>query len=514
MRTQAAYWRILILDPTGMMVDIPEADVESVDFEDIVNGGSGTGTLVLRRDIYNAGAIDHDYTVMIFMWDAHYSQPLPPQSIPPPPPVDPYYVGHVVDIDQEELITHGRITFSIEGDATMLADGIVTESINPGAAYGNPDLPAQDYLLHVITTYQDASLFLAPFLPASMFNLTAAQWDAKELSGVIDDVVKQGRDISGLLYTWRVDYGYHLGNPAGAPQTTLTRRIHVMKDQNPNVDPTIPLVGLIRHADFTEYKISTKYRDIKNVAAAYGGRDPVSGAQIYGVYDDPVSVGEYRAKETKITNNYILDMTTLQDWAESWFDVHAYPQAQIGMRLLAPRLYIRAGTWVRILEYPTPDDVTTGATMIVKDERVSTVHVTIKDDRIDMDLTTVSPTPYLDQAIYKIGLHANTVAQQVASHGPPPNHNRTFIRLGGVITAKTAGPPTITLNDCQAVFVDALVSIPGATLALAGGDGQFYIVVTAGGTYSALGPLKKAPNYDPTRQVVAECTVIGGVVFQ
>ena len=161
MRTQAAYWRILILDPTGMMVDIPEADVESVDFEDIVNGGSGTGTLVLRRDIYNAGAIDHDYTVMIFMWDAHYSQPLPPQSIPPPPPVDPYYVGHVVDIDQEELITHGRITFSIEGDATMLADGIVTESINPGAAYGNPDLPAQDYLLHVITTYlPDGSLDL------------------------------------------------------------------------------------------------------------------------------------------------------------------------------------------------------------------------------------------------------------------------------------------------------------------------------------------------------------------
>src|SRR5579872_3157458 len=61
-------WLLYVLDQNGHVVDIPQTDVESVEVEDILNGGSGQGTIVFRRDYNNIGALAYGYKCLLFFW--------------------------------------------------------------------------------------------------------------------------------------------------------------------------------------------------------------------------------------------------------------------------------------------------------------------------------------------------------------------------------------------------------------------------------------------------------------
>jgi len=78
-------YRIYIFDATGLLVDIPQ-DVLSGSFEDLVNGGSGAGTITLPRHFVDTGLINYEYRVQFYLADS----------------IDPWYDGHVVDFDQTQ----------------------------------------------------------------------------------------------------------------------------------------------------------------------------------------------------------------------------------------------------------------------------------------------------------------------------------------------------------------------------------------------------------------------------
>ena len=304
--TRKPQWRVLVFDTNDKLMDIPESDVVSIECEDIVNGGSGNGTVVFRRDIYNVGEIGWGFTVAVWFWSSNETGGVTFG--------DPWYVGHVVDLDQTQLHTTGEIKVTLEGEAKRLDDALVWVSINPGADWGNPTLPANALLGFILGTYAEAKYFSAPVIPSGMANLYAARWDGSPLATVLDDICKQVRDIYGQLYTWRCTtklIGW------GTSACYLQRYIVVLPDQNPNVPSNnVPFHALLLRGDLYEYVCSTKYRDLRNVVYAKGSvpittSDYTPYVQAWLTADGGKAKGTYKVSEVGL--HTVVEITLERD---------------------------------------------------------------------------------------------------------------------------------------------------------------------------------------------------------
>ncbi len=487
-----AHWQIRIYNTSGNLVDIPQADIESVDLEDTLNGGSATATIVFARSFDNIGAIANRYTVLVWFWPPGQTQPL-----------DPYYGGHIVDYDQAQRSASGRVTAKIEGDAKLLDAAIVTEQLNPGVN-GNPNMDAGVYVEHLLSTYQPPN-FVAPSIPGTTFNMFPTNFDASKLGAAIDTVLKQGRDLSGNIWTWFV-----------RTRHDLTRQVVVQVDQNPNSvsGPLFKLLFLESQLD--QYKIQNLYRNIVNVVAVYGGKDPQTGLQVFGDYQDATSVAEFTAIEDKISVPALTTVAGCQAYATTWLTLHAYPQAQGSARLLQPDPTILGGSWVQVMETPA----TASAPAVIKQVRVASVKVTIAKNRIEQVISTSSPVPYLDDAVYRLGQHVQ-VQQAIANSPVPANRQTLFVRAGGTVSATGSSPAQIALTACEAVFpavgVVYAAALPLTTLTDDSGgpnngqtgDGAYTISVTSGGAYVVTKGAR--PANTPTQQNLVAATVIAGV---
>ncbi|MDB5042162.1 MAG: hypothetical protein JWN27_2888 [Candidatus Eremiobacteraeota bacterium] len=419
-------WLVQIFDATGKLVDIPQSDILTLQLSDGINGGSGAGgsdQIVFARPYNKIGQIGFLYQVLFWMWPAGTVRPL-----------DPYWGGYIVDFDQLEEDASGKVTAYLFGDFKRLDAAIVSEQINPGVGI-NPTLDASPYINHLLTTYQPTT-FSAPTLPASMFALNAMQFDATQLGAAVDTITKTGRDTSGLFFTWAV-----------RTKHDLTRSVVIQSDQNPNVVAGVNFKVLFRGAQIREYKIATKYRDIKNVIAVYGGKDPTTGAQAYGVYQDPASVSQFTPWQEKLSVPTLLSNAACQAYATVFFPLHAYPQAQSAFKIHVPDNAIFGGTWLQINEVPK----TASQAAVYKQVRCAMVRISVSGERVVQYIETVAPAPYLDVAVYRMGLNV-TAAMATIIKGLPMNRQTLYVRAGGNVTSTSTSPARVALGPTQAVF--------------------------------------------------------------
>jgi len=489
------YWQVRIYDKNGKLVDLPQADISSIDVYDVINGGSAQGTIKFKRNFNQIGALANGYTVLVWFWRSDQSQP-----------TDPYYAGHIVDFDQEQLSASGEVTIYLEGDAKLLDAAIVTEQANPGIN-GNPNLDAGLYLQHLDAVYRPPN-FIAGSIPSPMFNMFPTNFDGTKLGAAIDTVSKQGRDVSGALWTWFV-----------RTKHDLTRQLVVQKDQNPNQIAGPLFKHLFVGSTVDEYKIQNIYRDIINTVAVYGGKDPITGQQVYGVYSDAASVSTYGAIEDKISVPALQTQAGCQAYATVWLTLHAYPQAQGTMRMLYPDFALLAGTWVQCWETPA----TPSAGNVIKQVRIAQVRVLIEGERIEQYLYTASPVPYLDEAVYRMGLNVS-VSQAIQNSPVPANKQQLYVRSGGFITAtgSSGGNGQVAIAATTAVFpsgqvianalaLTSLVDNSGGSNNGQGGDGNFTVSLNSSGNYVITKGLR--PANTSTQQNLCGVVVQGGAII-
>lgn len=394
------YFLIQVWDKTGSyLLDLPQADIDSIDLQDSLNGGSGQGTLVFRRGFNSIGQVAYLNRVLVWIWHGEIARP-----------TNPYWTGYMVDIDQEQTVTTGKITVHLEGDAKQLDRGIVSENINPLVA-GNPNLDAADYIRHLLDTYAPPG-FAAYQVPAGMFPLLPLQFTQQKLGSVIDTVIKTGRDNVGQIWTWRVSSDYQ-----------CRRTFLVQGDQNPNKlnGPTFAYV--FKDGMCAKYSISTKYRDIVNVVLVQGAQDPNTGQTVSAVYEDGASVSSYDPWEDAISVPALVNSDACYAYGEAYLDIHANPQAQGQIELWKPDPSIISGRWVQAWETAS----------IIKQVRVGSVQVSIKPTRIIQTLDLTAPTPYLDEAVYKLGMNVQGAISSMTKN-LSRNTQQNYVRLGGTIS--------------------------------------------------------------------------------
>lgn len=397
------YFAVQIYDSTGtMLLDLPQTDLDSLKIEDVVNGGSGQGTIAFRRDFNDIGNAAYLNRVLVWFWHGGIARP-----------ADPYYAGYMVDLDQEKTATSGLITWQLNGDAKQLDRGDVTESINP-LINGNGNLDAADYIRHILDRYAPPG-FLQYSVPSAMFPLLPYQFTLQHVGAVIDTIVKSGRDDVGQMWTWRVRSNWR-----------GYRTFIVQPDQNPNKLTGLLFIHVFRDGMCEKYTISTKYRDIVNVILVTGARDPNTGQTVQDVFEDSASVAEWGPWEDGITVPAIVNSDACQAYGEAYLDLHANPQAQGEIVLWKPDPRIFAGTWIQTWELPT----------VIKQLRIGSVSVEMKPSRVVQTLSPTAPTPYLDEAVYKMGLKVQGAISSM-QRGLSTNTQQNYVRLGG---AGTIGP--------------------------------------------------------------------------
>jgi hypothetical protein len=459
---------VLIYDTTGKLVDIPQDDIESYEVEDVINGGSSQGTFNFRRLFNDIGALGFRYLFQVFLWPQGSQRP-----------ADPYWSGHFVDFDQNELNTTGQIVAKCEGDFALLNDALVNVQIAPNEG-GNPSLDAATFLTGLLKNYQPNAYFGTASIPSTMFNLEPTLFQDEHLADAIDTVCKIGRDdTSGLLYTWFV-----------RTKGDLTRKVEIVIDQNPNVVSTVKFIHLFKDASFANYTVQTKYRDVFNVLAVYGGQDS-NGQQVYGVYQDTASIAALGcAIEAKLSNSSIISAAAAQTYATLQLDLSSSPTAQGNFDLLQPNQEIRAGTWVQIWE--TPETQEYEAT--IKQVRIAMVKLGKKSARIYQTCSLQAPTPYLDDAIYRLGVNI-AVNETIQNSQNPGNAQSLYIRAGGYVTNTASSPAEIQTAPVEAVFPNVgLINVAGFGLSTLvdnsgganngqTGDGWYVLSVTSAGMY-------------------------------
>jgi hypothetical protein len=403
--TDKHYFEIFVLDPTGStMLAIPHDIIESFSFTDAINGGSSTSNIVFRRPFVDGeGHPLVGYLNRVFAWFWHGKIPRP---------VNPTWAGYVVDNDAEMKPTTGRFTSHLEGDMSLLQRGLVIENVNPGVG-GNPGLDAADYLRHLTGPQGYAPTAFADFsgIPTTMFALEPMQFQQMQLGDVIDAVVKSGRTAFGTMWIWLVRSDY-LGN----------RTFSVLPDQNPNVITTLPWNQIFPQEMCSDYVINTTYRQITNIIYVQGGQDPTTGQQIVGTFEDSSSVAAFGPWETSVSNISLITAAAAEAYAEAYCDIYGNPQAQGSIELLKPDPNMLSGAWVQVWESPST----------VKQMRIASVKWESKKGRIVQTLSPTAPTPYLDAAIYQMGVQT-TNALTSSLKSLPLNTQQSYNRFGGEI---------------------------------------------------------------------------------
>jgi hypothetical protein len=489
-------WALLIYDNTGKLVDVPQSDVVSIDVEDVINGGSGQGSVVFRRPFNAIGALGFRYLFQLFIWQRGTARP-----------ADPCWSGHFVDFEQKELLTTGEITATLDGDFKLLDDALVNISINPNVG-GNPGLDAGPFTSSMLTTFEASAYFGTPSVPATMFPLEPTQFQDDKLGDALDTITKIGRDdTSGLLFVWFV-----------RTKGDLTRKVVVQLDQNPNVVAGVKFVHLFKDAQLTNYLVQTKYSNVFNVLAVYGGQDD-NGQQVYGVYKDPTSIAVLGATiEARLSNDSIRSQAAAQTYAQNQLDLNSSPIAQGSFDLLEPNPTLLAGTWVQLWE--TPQTATEEAS--IKQVRLAVVKWSIKSERIVQTCSLESPAPYLDDAIYRLGLETD-VRAAIQNSEAPANRQQLYVRAGGFVTATASGPAKIATAAIEAVFppvglisvapfaLAAIVDNSGSATNGETGDGAYVLSLTSAGAYVIT--KGTPPANTSTQQNLVAIWVQGGVPY-
>lgn len=397
--TEDHYWDVQVFDQDNNLIDLPKADIESLSLVDSINGGSAASTITFIRDFNNIGQIAYLNRVLVWVWSGKIARM-----------DNPTWAGYMVDIDQELLRTTGKITVHLEGDAKQLDRASVYEDVNPLVG-GNPSLDAADYVRHLYTVYAPPG-FCVLDCPTTLFDLLPGQYEMMKLGEVIDTVLKTGRDDLGLLVTWRV-----------RTNSDLSRTLLVQSDQDPNTVSGVKFKYIFPREMCAKYVIHTKYSEITNVVTVQGGQNYITGTPVIGDFIDGDSVTAYGAWEDILSVWQLIDSAACTAYAQAYLDIHGNPQAQGDIELHAPDPSLLSGVWVQIQETPT----------VIKQMRIATARFEIGRSRVKQTLQPTAPTPYLDYAVYRLGLRSSNGMVNTVNK-LPVNTQQSFVRTGGTVT--------------------------------------------------------------------------------
>ncbi len=484
-------YAIYVFNTSGQLITVI-VDALQGSFTDIVNGGSSSGTFQVPRNFVDVGWINYDYRVQFYLNDS----------------IDPWYDGYVSEFDQtqdDDEYDHDSITVITDGWSTFMSRAIVTETLSPGVQSNGVDNGieyADEYLLHLITTYLDSEHFGTSFVASMPIGLDAISFDGTGLDQCIDTVVKQVLNESGNLYEWWVR-----GTRYGLPQLII----------QPQQDPALVTESYytparkIASAYFPEYKNSTMYdysiqnsaADLANQIALYGGQDPTTGLTVYGPFKDSTSISLYGLRQKQVTDTSLISTASLSNYATAYLIMNGYPQPQGTFKKFAPTDQMRSGQWLQIMEPGIQD---TGETFIIGTNEISTTHPqNVKQvrviqvvtsfgqsedgDRIEQEVSFTAPRPYIDQAYYAaIGAAATTQQSQQAAAANSTKVSQTYLQAGldYVSNDSSTTPPTVTFTPPTGVFYGGTttVSTGGSNItlplkdssSLESGDGTYHVV--------------------------------------
>jgi len=415
-------YRLVVYDLNGNIVIVPQ-DVIAFSFEDVVNGGSGQGSFVLKRQFVDQGWCDYQYRVQLYLGASKY----------------PWYDGRIIEIDPQQFNSNDSetITIQTEGWSTQMAYAIVSEILTPGATVSfeiingvntqiGGSMNADTYLIHLLGTYLDNMMFGSSYVASIPLALDGLTFDGQELNTCIDAVVKQITDVSGQIYEWWVR-----GGIAGTLPSVV---IQPQQDPGLVTGPSFfapgaqtPTNCIVEFKDETiyEYQVQNSSRSIYNIIALYGGT--LNGVQVYGAFKDSTSQALYGTREKKITNSVLLSTTTLGQYGAAWLASNAYPQPSISFFKVYPSDLARAGQWFQVMEgaaksydgYRFIDYVSTqvagqkisrtsgsdldlSTVQGLKQMRAIRVLLTLQEgvDRIEQQVFATAPRPFIDHAYY------------------------------------------------------------------------------------------------------------------
>lgn len=400
------YYEVRVYDSAGTLVDIPHAEIEAITLNDILNGGSSDGTIEFRSPFNATPPAGFLFRVLIWIWHGRIARPL-----------NPWWAGYMLEPDQEKLTNDGHTTWHLLGDQGLLNRGLVIEDINPGVG-GNPQLDAADYLRHLTGSNGYADPAFGRFvIPVQMFPLQPMQFQQVLLGSVIDQVIKSGRSAYGVMWIWRVDCDY-----------LLNRTFTTQPDQNPNAVPTASFRHIFVDDECAVYKISTVFDQIINVILVTGGTDPTTGYPAVGVFEDTASISEFGGWEQAVSVPGLLSQAACEAYGEAYLDMYANAQANGTIELFNPDPSIKSGQWIQTWEQSN------AGAPIIKQWRVGGMNVKITPSKITMQLSPVAPTPYLDEAVYRVGLAAQNVASAAVSNINVLAPQTQFVLQGATVT--------------------------------------------------------------------------------
>lgn len=367
---------------------------------------------------------------------------------------DPWYDGRINGWTPQIPDTStddSYITVYTEGYQNALNDGIVTETLNPGVqpnGVNNGTITADQYLRHLLLTYQNSAKFLPPFISAVPVDLYQLQFQGEGLASCINDVITQVISDTGHTYEWWV---------RGLKNVGQGRSLGVVVQ--PNADPKLsnPYMRIaptanpiqryfmyeVRGQTVYDYQVQNTIINLYNMIALYGGRDPFSQLQVYGAYEDSISISLYGLRQQRVTNDNLLSTNTLNNYAIAYLLLNAYPQPQTQYYKYKPDNRMRAGVWVQVLE---PGDGTVIAQTLHQMRSIQ-VECQLQEDQEKMDqiVTAAAPMPFIDHAYYGAIQQSKNTIPIIIQRGGTINPNTYMVGGGDWVTAERSNFPPVPI---------------------------------------------------------------------
>jgi hypothetical protein len=490
-------YAILVFNKSNQLVTVI-TDALQGSFTDVVNGGSSSGTFQCPKSFIDVGWLDYDFRVQFYLNDS----------------IDPWYDGYISEFDQtqdSDEYDRESVTVLTDGWSTFMSRAIVTETLSPGVQSNGVDNGieyADEYLIHLTTTYLDSEHFGNCYIASIPIGLDEISFDGTGLDQCIDTVVKQVLNETGNLFEWWVR-----GTRYGLPQ------LIIQPQQNPALQTTSYYTPARKIATtyYPEFKDSTMYdysiqnsaADLANQIALYGGQDPATGLTVYGPFKDSTSISLYGLRQKQVTDTSLVSTASLANYATAYLIMNGYPQPQGSYKKFAPTDAMRSGLWLQIMEPGLQDDgqtfiidTTTPASMAtrhpgnVKQVRVISVTTMFGQssdgDRVEQQVSFTAPRPFIDQAYYAAVGSATTKQQtQQSSASNTTKVAQTYLQAGLDYQSNdaTVSPPTVTISAPTGVFggasSTATTGSAPVTLPLQdgssgeSGDGTYHLVFAA-----------------------------------
>jgi hypothetical protein len=430
--TDATKYRIYVFNTANELTAIVTYCI-AFNFADVVNGGSGRGSFQVAKRFVDVNWFNYDYRVDVYLEDS----------------VDPWYTGCISEFDPESQDPDQEdITIYCDGYQTVMNRAIVSEILSPGVqpnGVDNGDYYADAYLLHLITTYMDSSIFDAAYVCSMPVYLDQLNFTGEGLADCINDIVTQVSDNTGHIFEWWIR-----GQAGGKPKLVIQPQAdpNTLDGALTYVTPRLQIPAQfqteIKDETIYTYTVQNSVADVYNQIALYGGNDPITQQQMYSPYQDSTSISLYGVRQQRVTNDVLLSQASLDNYGTVYLLDNAYPQPKAQFYKFVPTDFARAGAYFSVInkgvdgtgeQYVQADGTSIAPTLPQVYDQYRAVEVDLvlegTGDRIEQEVQLQAPRPYADGAAYNAIVQSKNQQSALANRQANAQVKSYFVREGG-----------------------------------------------------------------------------------